>query len=147
MVIIVEKESFFVSLLSRNFFNHFPNCLFVTPKGYADIQTKEFLLLLHREIPTLKFYYLGDYDAYGVDIYLNLCFGSKLSVFEQNDLNFVEYLGLDGRELMKVDGIKSQILKKEEADEDKLTELFDRDYLWVTEEQILTKQAKGKKID
>lgn len=94
-VLIVEKESFFFNLLSLNFFNYFPDLLLVTGKGYPDFQTREFLIGL-KEIygENLEYFYLGDLDPHGIEIYLNYCFSTKISVFEDHGLPWINFCGL-----------------------------------------------------
>lgn len=130
-VLVVEKESFFVSLLSRGFFKYFPDCLLVTAKGYPDYTTKEFLRKIKEKIPRLNFYYMGDFDAYGLDIYLNYCFGSPYTVFEENDLNFMNFLGLDGRRFLEENrnDYEDQILDLEVIDENKICEILELPFM------------------
>jgi DNA topoisomerase VI subunit A len=54
----------------------------VTGKGYSDFGTKQFLLNLLGQDPKIIFFYLGDFDVHGLDIYLDYLFGSEMSVYE-----------------------------------------------------------------
>lgn len=51
----------------------------MTGKGYGDYATKQFLIELCKQRPDLVFLYMGDFDIYGMEIYLDYLFGSKKS--------------------------------------------------------------------
>lgn len=81
-ILILEKETAFFNILNNDIFlSRFPNCLLVTGKGYPDYITKYFIHKLGLQLDC-PFYYLGDNDSFGFDIYLNYLFGSKRSPFE-----------------------------------------------------------------
>jgi len=97
-VLIVEKETIFHNIISHEDFKRIFNLEFivVTGKGYSDYLTKFFLKRLSICLPYLKFFYFGDLDAYGLEIYLNYIFGSKKSARENHLLcvNNIYWLGL-----------------------------------------------------
>lgn len=48
----------------------------MTAKGYPDFATRRFLTILAEKYPELAFFYLGDADPYGADIFFTYLFGS-----------------------------------------------------------------------
>jgi len=52
-----------------------PDVICVTGKGYPDYATRKFLLLLQARTDA-EFYYIGDADPFGADIFFNYYFGS-----------------------------------------------------------------------
>ena len=59
-------------------------CVIITGKGYPDYGTKyeiniirKFLKRIWIQNPNLPFFYLGDYDIYGIDILFNYTFSSQ----------------------------------------------------------------------
>ena len=55
---------------------------------------RKFLKRLWLDYPELPFYYLGDYDIYGIEILFNYSFGSELTVFERDNLPNINWIGL-----------------------------------------------------
>ena len=94
-VVIIEKETVFFNLLSDEFIDHNPEILIVTGKGYGDYCTKNFLKKLHFYDPHILFFYLGDYDVFGIEILLNYMFNNTLNVFENFALPFIINIGIN----------------------------------------------------
>lgn len=94
-VLVVEKETVFFSLLSQNFLASFPDALLVTGRGYPDFTTKRFLKQLTNQIPNCMFLYLGDFDPFGIDIFLNYLFSTPLTVFENNNVPTLYPIGMN----------------------------------------------------
>lgn len=102
--LIVEKETVFSDILARNFAQKFPTGLLITGRGYADFPTREFVRRIFRTKSDLPFFYLGDLDPYGLEIYINLLISSPLSALENHELPFLTPLGLGYRDLLPVHG-------------------------------------------
>lgn len=68
-VLVVEKDTFFQHLLQGRLLATLPLVL-VTGRGIPDMLTRRLLQRLHRIAPKLPQVYLGDYDPYGVLIFL-----------------------------------------------------------------------------
>jgi meiotic recombination protein SPO11 len=47
----------------------------VTAKGYPDFATRKFLILIQR-LTNAKFFYIGDADPYGAEIFFTYLYGS-----------------------------------------------------------------------
>ncbi|EDW74800.1 uncharacterized protein Dwil_GK15872 [Drosophila willistoni] len=84
LVLIVEKESVFESLLSRNIFNSFGiRLILVTGKGYPDCSTRRLVHRLTMEF-NLPAYILVDADPFGIEIMLVYRHGSQSLDFTSN---------------------------------------------------------------
>lgn len=73
-VIIVEKDTVFSNLLSLGIFSKgsfFENSILITGKGYPDYNTRYLVRKLFEKNQDIAFFYFGDADPYGQDIYLN----------------------------------------------------------------------------
>ena len=81
-VLIVEKETVFYHLIQNQFCTYFPNAVLITAKGYPDYLTLNFLKKLLHSNPKLPFFYLGDFDPFGIDILLAYMFSCPIQVFE-----------------------------------------------------------------
>ena len=64
----------------------------MTGKGYPDYSTKKLLKRINTEYPYLVFFYLGDYDPYGIDILFNYTFSSEKQVYEYFSLPNIYYV-------------------------------------------------------
>lgn len=95
-ILVVEKDSFFESLKTANFFERFPNSLLVTGKGYPDYNTKYFLKIMTHHLPNIPIFYLGDSDPHGLEIYLNYLIGTQISCYENFNIGNMVHLGVDG---------------------------------------------------
>lgn len=95
IILIVEKETVFFSLLSRKFSLFFPDVLLITGRGYPDFTTKRFVKRLLECLPGCYFFYLGDFDPFGIDILLNYLFSTPLTVFENNNVPVIQPIGVD----------------------------------------------------
>lgn len=98
-VLIVEKESVFESLLSRNVFGTFERrFILITGKGYPDCCTRR---IVHRltEENQLAAYILVDADPFGVEIMLVYRHGSKSMSFSSQGLTTpaLRWIGLHPR--------------------------------------------------
>ena len=98
-VLVVEKESVMYDLVETGFMIKHPNSVLVTGKGYADINTKHLLKSMFMKNPAVPFLYLGDYDPFGIEIYLNYIYSNPISMYEDLSLPIMEYIGVDGRTL------------------------------------------------
>lgn len=126
-MLIIEKETFFNKLIQNGFFEMFPDCLLVTAKGYPDHQTKDFLLAIKNAFPYTTYFYLGDLDPHGIEIYLNYCFSNKLSVFEDHGMPFIVHIGLDFDQRLPPD--KWALLN--ERDVDKIEQILDMEPIQI----------------
>lgn len=89
-ILLIEKEATFSTLVGSLTSLNKDHCslavlshvLVITGRGYGDHATKRTLKRLSSLLPSAPLFYLGDMDPYGVDIYLNYCFGSPDTPFE-----------------------------------------------------------------
>jgi len=100
-VLVVEKESAFFDIIQEGFLSKYPGCLLVTARGYSDYNTKYFLRSLFESNNNIPYLYIGDYDPHGIDIYLNYAYSNRISFYENMDLPFLEYIGIDGEQLFE----------------------------------------------
>ncbi|KAH8253361.1 hypothetical protein KR032_005067 [Drosophila birchii] len=86
LVVIVEKESVFESLVSRNIFATFGRSLIlITGKGYPDCCTRRIVHRLAQE-NRLPAYILVDADPFGIEIMHTYRHGSKAMSFSSHGL-------------------------------------------------------------
>lgn len=98
VVILIEKDSFFDYLInSLDIFSEIPSALLITGKGYPDYNTREFLDSMLVQAPEIPIVYMGDFDPFGIDIYLQYCYGNKNCCFEDFEIPSLFFIGLDGR--------------------------------------------------
>ncbi|EDV55215.1 meiotic recombination protein W68 [Drosophila erecta] len=100
-LLIVEKESVFESLLSRNVFGTFKRrFILITGKGYPDCSTRR---IVHRlaEENQLAAYILVDADPFGVEIMLVYRHGSQSMSFSSQGLTTpaLRWIGLHPSEI------------------------------------------------
>lgn len=98
-VLIMEKESVLVDMVQQGFLQRYPNSILITAKGYADLNTKYLIREMFRYLPHIPYLYIGDYDPHGIDIFMNYCYGSKMTIYENCDLPFIEFIGVDARDM------------------------------------------------
>ena len=72
--------------------------MLVTGKGYPDHNTRVFLNRIFIQKPEIPILYMGDFDPYGIDIYMQYCFGNKKSIYEDFELPSIYFLGLEPRD-------------------------------------------------
>lgn len=116
-ILVLEKETLFQKVLSFSFQNYFPFCIIITGKGYPDYNTRVFISNIrdminkHKETcaNSVKMMYFGDWDVFGMEIYLNYSFGSLSCVYENESIYIkglvwigVLYEQLDGKGLYEL---------------------------------------------
>ena len=79
VVLLVEKESIFYEIMGflKRHSPKYDNLVVVSAKGYPDLVSRRLLLSLESESLRrgCKIYYCGDYDVFGLDIFLFYAFG------------------------------------------------------------------------
>lgn len=99
-VVIVEKEAVFQSLveLTCTQKGEESTIILITGRGYPDITTRRFIKHL---VVRLKFsaYYIGDYDPYGIAIYLVHTFGADHFESREAGCIQIKWLGLHGKDV------------------------------------------------
>lgn len=110
-VLIVEKETLFFNLIENtDFISSFPNVILITGKGYPDYMTKVFIKKLYEQIKhrMIPFFYFGDNDPHGIEIFLNYLYGSKQSSRENESIaiNCIKWIGLTNETIEKVSDSK-----------------------------------------
>ena len=136
-ILVVEKESIFFNLLNnKHFIESFPYCILITGKGYPDYMTKYFLNRVYNILKIrggIKFYYFGDFDPHGMEIYLNYMFGCKSSsrdnvLMSVNEMNWVGLGYRDILEVIKSEGDNSvSLIKIDERDIKKIENMIERE--------------------
>ncbi|KAI6229516.1 TP6A-N domain-containing protein [Aphelenchoides besseyi] len=117
-ILVVEKDSMFRSLIDNGFFEHLPDVLLVTARGFPDFSTRYFLrwLLDMRPIPL---FVLVDYDPFGFHIFMEYRYGNPKTMVESGDILLPE-AQLFGMTSAQVDGLDLQKLPLTEGDHKRL---------------------------
>lgn len=76
VMLIIEKETIFRSLLQSNIFQSLP-CILITGRGYPDLSTRKFTRELVNAFPHLLTLALVDWNPSGLQICMMFKFGSK----------------------------------------------------------------------
>jgi DNA topoisomerase VI subunit A len=76
-LLIIEKETVFNHFLFGEYQKYLGKIIIATGKGYPDYSIKKFLKKINFLYPDLIYFYLGDYDPYGIDILMNYTFSSE----------------------------------------------------------------------
>lgn len=104
LVLIVEKESVFESLLTRKSFSTFDlRCILVTGKGYPDFVTRRIVHRLSFEC-NLPAYILVDADPFGIEIMLIYQYGSQSMNFCSKIFAtpMIQWIGLHPSEICSI---------------------------------------------
>ncbi|KAL4471117.1 hypothetical protein ABPG72_006498 [Tetrahymena utriculariae] len=99
-VLVVEKETVFQKIIAEKDEQLLKNCVMITGKGYGDYSTKQYIKMLTANNPNSPIFYLGDFDPFGLDILFNYTFGSENSVYQQDNLPNIHYLGLSSFDIL-----------------------------------------------
>lgn len=136
MVLVVEKESVFESLLSQNVFNTFGlRFILITGKGYPDCTTRRIVHRLSVEC-SLPVYILVDADPFGIEIMLIYRRGSQSMNFTKDTLitPTLRWIGLHPSEIDKVSSTAVALTK---YDNKKLIDILARNDLSIAVRQEL----------
>lgn len=108
--------------------------LIVTAKGQSDFGTRKFLHNLAQAQPHVSFFYIGDADAFGAEIFFTYLFGSVTECLIENrehcnTLFCLEWIGpfIDSPSAESVDS--KCLLKLSERDKGKAYSLLNKAYL------------------
>ncbi|KRX08009.1 Spo11/DNA topoisomerase VI, subunit A [Pseudocohnilembus persalinus] len=93
-VLVIEKETVFFHILNEKCQNLLQNAIIITGKGYSDYGTKQLIKKIWYNFPQIPFFYIGDYDLYGFEIFSNYTNGSVKTFQEQNNLPCLFWLGI-----------------------------------------------------
>ncbi|XP_034476056.1 meiotic recombination protein W68 isoform X1 [Drosophila innubila] len=147
MVLIVEKESVFESLLSQNSFSTFGlRFILMTGKGYPDCTTRRIVHRLSVEC-NLPVYILVDADPFGIEIMLVYRHGSQAMNFTSNTLitPTLRWIGLHPSEIDKVSSTAVALTK---YDNKKLDDLLSRkDLSFSIRQELCTLQQSQLKAE
>ncbi|KAL7736699.1 hypothetical protein ACLKA6_015561 [Drosophila palustris] len=147
MVLIVEKESVFESLLSQNAFNTFGmRFILLTGKGYPDCTTRRIVHRLSVEC-NLPVYILVDADPFGIEIMLIYRHGSQSMNFTSNSLitPTLRWIGLHPSE---IDRVSSTAVALTKYDNKKLVDILSRnDLSFATRQELCTLQESQLKAE
>ena len=138
-VVVIEKETVFFNLLSEGFVERNPGVLIVTGKGYADYCSKFFLKKLNFYDSGILFFYLGDFDVFGIEILLNYMFNNTLNVFENFGLPFLINIGINYED---VEGFEEGKLDLNFRDYLKIEKLLRKPYFWPGDVENLDNYQK-----
>jgi len=126
-VLVLEKESVLFDLVEQRFMQRHPECILITARGYSDLNTKHLIRELFRSNPRVPFLYLGDYDPFGLDIFLNYCYSSPIALWEDLGLPFIEHIGLNAAHLLHFN--KNHLLDLSIEDHRKIETLLKEPFL------------------
>lgn len=114
-ILIVEKDTLFQNLINNDYFKSVyfsTESVIITAKGYPDYITRMFIKKLITSINSnrleknletpVSILYFGDYDSYGIDIYLNYCYGSINSCYDNKLLSIdgIKWMGLNSNQVL-----------------------------------------------
>ncbi|EAR99249.3 type IIB DNA topoisomerase (macronuclear) [Tetrahymena thermophila SB210] len=99
-ILVVEKETVFQKIIAEKDEQLLKNCIMITGKGYGDYSTKQYIKMLTANNPNSPLFYLGDFDPFGLDILFNYTFGSENSVYQQDNLPNIHFLGLSSFDIL-----------------------------------------------
>lgn len=128
MVLIVEKESVFESLLACNAFSTFGlRFILLTGKGYPDCTTRRIVHRLSVEC-NLPAYILVDADPFGIEIMLTYRHGSQAMSFSSKSLAtpMLRWIGLHPSE---IDSISKRAVALTKYDNKKIIDILSRSYI------------------
>ncbi|EDW61133.2 meiotic recombination protein W68 [Drosophila virilis] len=128
MVLIVEKESVFESLLACNACNTIGlRFILLTGKGYPDCTTRRIVHRLSVEC-NLPAYILVDADPFGIEIMLTYRHGSQAMSFSSKSLAtpMLRWLGLHPSE---IDSISKRAVALTKYDNKKILDILSRSYI------------------
>lgn len=99
IVLVLEKDTCFQNLVtSELFMSVFKDyVIIVTARGYPDYMTRLFLNKLVSACESIRhLIYLGDWDCYGIEIFLTYVVGTSQSAFENEQLSLqgLKWIGL-----------------------------------------------------
>ncbi|KAI5780761.1 Spo11/DNA topoisomerase VI subunit A [Geopyxis carbonaria] len=99
-IVLLEKEAIFHEICDSPSSRFKESTIFLTGKGYPDIATREFLVLLS-ETTGCPVFALVDLDPHGIDIISTYKFGSASMFYESSYLkiNCLDWLGLKYEDL------------------------------------------------
>jgi DNA topoisomerase VI subunit A len=134
-VLIVEKETVYSELIESGYFQDqfFSNSILITGKGYPDFNTKYLLRKIFERRPETPFFYLGDGDPHGYDIFLSYLFGSQKSAYDHTYLPVIWQIGVDISDFWGADwknAVVGQLEKLELTDGWKIMEMLQIEYFW-----------------
>lgn len=151
-ILIVEKDTVFQFLINNPIFlKSFNNYFIVTAKGYPDYITRMFInkikteLNLIREnnnLSDIKLLYFGDWDSFGVEIYIQYCFGSKSSCLDNHLLSVsgIKWIGLLSKYIKEQDYVTQS--KKHDIKENNLDMLNKNKDIFNNRNKCLSKYSK-----
>ena len=128
--LIVEKDSVYNQLIQEGFFEigNFPRGVLITGKGYPDYSTKLLVKKLFLKKPELIFFYLGDADPHGIDIFLNYLFSTAKQIYEDNSTPVIWPLGVNLLDFIQ-NGVTDRFEQLTSEDAAKIEEILERKYM------------------
>lgn len=91
-IIVVEKYSLYQKLCEHKLWDILP-CILITGKGFPDVATRKILCELQKRF-NLECAYIGDYDPYGILIYLAYKEGNVKDVGINYDCKNIKWVGM-----------------------------------------------------
>ena len=85
--------------------------MIITGKGFLDFTTKKFLKSLLQM--NILIFFLSDFDVFGYEIFLDILFGSKMSIYENNNIPIVFRIGIDRNDVSLINKGKQELTKNE----------------------------------
>ena len=125
-ILIIEKESFFYELVTAFKRHHLTHqYLLISARGYPDQNTRELLLdLCSQSEPQIEaIYYLGDYDAYGFDIFLFYALGDWSCRGILSKIVLLEIGRQSEWQKFRCEGLKEEMSKFTREDDKKVKEV------------------------
>ncbi|XP_062134062.1 meiotic recombination protein W68 [Drosophila sulfurigaster albostrigata] len=147
MVLIVEKESVFESLLSQQAFSTFGlRFILLTGKGYPDCSTRRIVHRLSVECQ-LPAYILVDADPFGIEIMLTYQRGSQAMFFSSYSLAtpLLRWIGLHPSEMQSVSNAAASLTQ---FDNKKIVDLLARNNLsFAVRQELISLQHSQRKAE
>eukprot|EP00917_Polyrhabdina_sp_WS-2016_P027721 GHVP01059158.1.p1 GENE.GHVP01059158.1~~GHVP01059158.1.p1 ORF type:complete len:189 (-),score=41.08 GHVP01059158.1:7-573(-) len=95
--IVVEKDAVYQQLLETGITSD-GKIVLLTGKGFPDFTTRKLLRLISNLHPEASFYYFGDWDPSGIQIYMTYSQGAKSYESEFCTCSSLQWLGLSSKD-------------------------------------------------
>ena len=129
-ILILEKETIFQNIINNPIYkSKFRKSIVITGKGYPDYCTRVFIskiknLINQRKaiykLPPVKLLYFGDWDVYGIEIWMIYSFGSISSIYENEHISIsgLFWIGVYKEQLLDNDlfDINNKSIKQNQED-------------------------------
>ncbi|XP_064626752.1 meiotic recombination protein SPO11-like [Lineus longissimus] len=151
-IFVIEKDATFQRLLDDNVTRKISPCIYITGKGFPDVNTRLMLKRLWDEFK-IPIFGLVDADPHGIEILSIYKFGSKALSFEAHNLTVpaIKWLGVLPSDIQRLNVPNSALIPLTKPDVDKARDLLRRPYIlqnpvWKQEIDIMLRMGLKAEI-